>query len=450
MTFAPGSREAEYMKARRMELGGFLPARRAKAAALVVPPLSSFERFLKSTEDREISTTMAFVQILQSLLRDKNIGKHIVPIVPDESRTFGMEGMFRQLGIWSQLGQLYTPQDADQLMFYKESKDGQILQEGINEPGAMCDWIAAATSYSTHGVPMIPFYIFYSMFGFQRIGDLAWAAGDMRSRGFLLGGTAGRTTLNGEGLQHEDGHSHVIAATIPNCVAYDPTFAYEVAVIIQEGLRRMYAEQEDVYYYLTLMNENYAHPAMPEGAPPHIIKGMYLFKAGDATGKAPRVQLLGSGTIFREVIAAAELLRSDWGVGADLWSCPGFGALARDGHATARWNMLNPTATPKLSHVEALLKDAPGPVIAATDYVRAFAEQIRAFVPRRYVVLGTDGFGRSDTREKLRRFFEVDRYYVTVAALKALADDGALPASKVAEALKKYGIDATKPAPWTV
>jgi pyruvate dehydrogenase E1 component len=393
---------------------------------------------------------MAFVQVLQSLLRDKNLGKHIVPIVPDESRTFGMEGMFRQLGIWSQLGQLYTPQDADQLMFYKESKDGQILQEGINEPGAMCDWIAAATSYSTHSVPMIPFYIFYSMFGFQRVGDLAWAAGDMRSRGFLLGGTAGRTTLNGEGLQHEDGHSHAIAATIPNCVAYDPTFAYEVAVIIQEGLRRMYAEQEDVYYYLTVMNENYPHPAMPEGAPPHIIKGMYLFKAGEPTAKAPRVQLLGSGTIFREVIAAAELLRSDWGVGADLWSCPGFGALARDGHATARWNMLNPTAKPKLSHVETLLKDAPGPVIAATDYVRAFAEQIRAFVPARYVVLGTDGFGRSDTREKLRRFFEVDRYYVTVAALKALADDGALPATKVAEAIKKYGIDAAKPAPWTV
>jgi pyruvate dehydrogenase E1 component len=450
MTFAAGSREAEYMKARRMGLGGFLPARRSKAAALIVPPLSFFERFLKSTDDREISTTMAFVQILQSLLRDKNIGKHIVPIVPDESRTFGMEGMFRQLGIWSQLGQLYTPQDADQLMFYKESKDGQILQEGINEPGAMCDWIAAATSYSTHGVPMIPFYIFYSMFGFQRVGDLAWAAGDMRSRGFLLGGTAGRTTLNGEGLQHEDGHSHMMAATIPNCVAYDPTFAYEVAVIIQEGLRRMYAEQEDVYYYLTVMNENYTHPTMPEGAPPHIIKGMYLFKAGEPTGKAPRVQLLGSGTIFREVIAAAELLRSDWGVGADLWSCPGFGALARDGHATARWNMLNPTAKQQLSHVATLLRDAPGPTIAATDYVRAFAEQIRAFVPGRYVVLGTDGFGRSDTREKLRRFFEVDRYYVTVAALKALADEGTLPATKVAEAIKKYGIDATKPAPWTV
>ena len=450
MTFPPGSREAEYMKARRMELGGFLPARRRKAEPLVVPPLSSFERFLKSTEDREISTTMAFVQILQTLIRDKNIGKHVVPIVPDESRTFGMEGMFRQLGIWNQLGQLYTPQDADQLMFYKESKDGQILQEGINEPGAMCDWIAAATSYSTHAVPMIPFYVFYSMFGFQRIGDLAWAAGDMRSRGFLLGGTAGRTTLNGEGLQHEDGHSHVISATIPNCVSYDPTFGYEVAVVVQDGLRRMYVEQEDVYYYITVMNENYTHPAMPEGEAPNIIKGMYLFKAGGKRSKAPRVQLLGSGTIFREVIAAADLLAKDWGVDADLWGCPSFTELARNGNAVARWNMLNPTAKAKMSHVETCLGDTQGPVIAATDYIRSFAEQIRPFVPRRYVVLGTDGYGRSDTREKLRRFFEVDRYYVTVAALKALADDGALPAAKVAEAIAKYGIEPSKPAPWTV
>jgi pyruvate dehydrogenase E1 component len=313
----------------------------------------------------------------------------------------------------------------------------------------MCDWIAAATSYSTHAVPMIPFYIFYSMFGFQRVGDLAWAAADMRSRGFLLGGTAGRTTLNGEGLQHEDGQSHVFAATVPNCVSYDPTFGYEVAVIVQDGLRRMCAEQEDVYYYLTVMNENYTHPAMPEGAPPHIIKGMYLFKAGDKRPKAPRVQLLGSGTIFREVIAAAELLGSHWGVDADLWGCPSFTELARDGQTAARWNMLNPTAKPKLSHVEACLKDTQGPVIAATDYVRAFAEQIRAFVPKRYVVLGTDGFGRSDTREKLRRFFEVDRYYITIAALKALADEGALPATKAAEAIKKYGVDPAKPPPWT-
>ena len=450
LTFPKGSPEFEYMEARRMELGGYLPARRQKAAALATPELSAFERFLKSTEDREISTTMAFVQILQMLIRDKVLGKHIVPIVPDESRTFGMEGMFRQLGIWNQQGQLYTPEDSDQLMFYKESKNGQILQEGINEAGGMCDWIAAATSYSTHGVPMIPFYIFYSMFGFQRVGDLAWAAGDMRSRGFLLGGTAGRTTLNGEGLQHEDGHSHMISATIPNCVSYDPTFGYEVAVIIQDGLRRMYAEQQDVYYYLTVMNENYAQPAMPEGAAPDIIKGMYLFRAGEKKSKAPRVQLLGSGTIFREVIAAADLLKSDWGVEADLWSCPSFTELARDCMRVTRESMLNPTAKPKEAHAESCLKGTTGPVIAATDYMRAFADQIRACVGRRYVVLGTDGFGRSDTREKLRRFFEVDRYYVTVAALKALADEGTLPASKAADAMKKYGIDPKKPAPWTV
>ena len=451
VTFAEDSPEFKYMTARRMELGGYLPTRRTKAAPLAVPELAAFDRFMKSTEDREISTTMAFVQVLQMLLRDKNIGRHIVPIVPDESRTFGMEGLFRQLGIWNQLGQLYTPQDADQLMFYKESKSGQILQEGINEPGAMCDWIAAATAYSTHGVQMIPFYIFYSMFGFQRIGDLAWAAGDMRSRGFLLGGTAGRTTLNGEGLQHEDGHSHVYSATIPNCISYDPTFGYEVAVIVQDGLRRMYAEQEDVYYYLTVMNENYPHPAMPDGAAAEIIKGMYLFRAGaKAKPKTPRVQLLGSGTIFREVIAAADLLREDWGVDADLWSCPSFTELARDGNAVARANRLDPTGKPKRSHVETCLAATVGPVIAATDYVRTFAEQIRAFVPRRYVVLGTDGFGRSDTREKLRTFFEVDRHYVTVAALKALADDGTLPAAKVAEAMTKYGLDPAKPAPWTV
>ncbi len=448
--FDEASPEYQYMKARRMELGGFLPARRPKAEALPVPQLAVFERFLKSSDDREISTTMAFVQILQLLLRDKNLGPRIVPIVPDESRTFGMEGMFRQLGIWNQLGQLYTPQDADQLMFYKESKSGQILQEGINEAGGMCDWIAAATSYSTHGVPMIPFYIYYSMFGFQRIGDLAWAAGDMRSRGFLLGGTAGRTTLNGEGLQHEDGHSHMISATIPNCISYDPTFGYEVAVIIQDGLRRMYAEQQDVYFYLTVMNENYRQPAMPEGAAPSIVKGMYLFRAGDRKSKAPRVQLLGSGTIFREVIAAAELLKADWGVDADLWSCPSFTELGREGMAIARDNLMHPTAKPKKSHVETCLDGTQGPVIAATDYMRAFAEQIRPFVPRRFMVLGTDGFGRSDTREKLRRFFEVDRHYVTLAALKALADEGALPAAKAAEAIKKYGLDPAKPAPWTV
>jgi pyruvate dehydrogenase E1 component len=455
VNFPEGSPELQYMRGRRMELGGYLPHRRRKAAPLIVPELPAFERFLKSTDDREISTTMAFVQILQMLIRDKNIGNHIVPIVPDESRTFGMEGMFRQLGIWNQQGQLYTPQDADQLMFYKEDKHGQILQEGINEAGGMCDWIAAATSYSTHGVQMIPFYIFYSMFGFQRIGDLAWAAGDMRSRGFLLGGTAGRTTLNGEGLQHEDGHSHMISATVPNCISYDPSFAFEVAVILQDGLRRMCSEQEDVYYYLTVMNENYAHPAMPEGVAPGILKGMYKLRDGgsvakSAKGKAPRVQLLGSGVILREAIAAADLLMKDWGVEADIWSCPSFTELARDGNAVTRWNTMHPTEKPRVSHVEACLRDTQGPVIVTTDYMRLFAEQIRPLVPRRYVVLGTDGFGRSDTREKLRHFFEVNRHYTTIAALKALADDGTIPASRVAEAIARYGLDPEKPAPWTV
>ncbi|MFO1302329.1 MAG: pyruvate dehydrogenase (acetyl-transferring), homodimeric type [Burkholderiales bacterium] len=450
LTFPADSPEQKYMLQRRMDLGGFLPTRRTKAStALAVPELAAFDRFLKSTEDREISTTMAFVQILQVLVRDKNIGKHVVPIVPDESRTFGMEGMFRQLGIWNQQGQLYTPQDHDQLMFYREDKHGQILQEGINEAGGMCDWIAAATSYSTHNVAMIPFYIFYSMFGFQRVGDLAWAAGDMRSRGFLLGGTAGRTTLNGEGLQHEDGHSHLLSATVPNCISFDPTFAYEVAVIIQDGLRRMYAEQEDVYYYVTVMNENYTHPGMPEGAAQDILKGMYRLLEGKKS-KAPRVQLMGSGVILRQVMAAADLLRSDWGVESDIWSCPSFTELARDGMAVQRWNMLHPTEKPRASHVEKCLEGATGPAIAATDYMRLFAEQIRPLVHRRYVVLGTDGFGRSDTREELRRFFEVNPQYVTVAALKALADEGTIPAAKVAEAIAKYGLDADKPAPWKV
>jgi pyruvate dehydrogenase E1 component len=448
--FEEGSKELEYMRARRMELGGYLPARRAKAQALEVPPLSVFQRFLASTGEREISTTMAFVQILQTMIRDKNLGKHVVPIVPDESRTFGMEGMFRQLAIWNQLGQLYTPEDRDQLMFYKEDKHGQILQEGINEAGAMCDWMAAASSYSTHGVPMIPFFIFYSMFGFQRFGDFAWAAGDMRCRGFLLGGTAGRTTLNGEGLQHEDGQSQLFASAFPTCISYDPTFSYEVAVIIKDGLRRMYAEQEDHFYYITVMNENYVHPAMPEGAEASIIKGMYRFGGGDAKAKSPRVQLLGSGTIFREVIAAADLLRNDWGVESDLWSCPSFTELARDGRAVERHNMLHPGEKPRVSHLESCLGNTKGPAVAATDYVRAYPDQIRPYVKRRYVVLGTDGFGRSDTREKLRRFFEVDRFYVTVAALKALADDGTIPATKAADAMNKYGIDPAKPAPWTV
>ena len=452
--FADGSTELDYMKARRQELGGYLPQRRTKAESLPVPALEVFAPMLEATSDgREISTTMAFVRMLNTILRDKVLGKRVVPIVPDESRTFGMEGMFRQLGIWNQLGQLYTPEDHDQLMFYKEDKHGQILQEGINEAGGMCDWIAAATAYSTHGVPMLPFYIFYSMFGFQRIGDLAWAAGDMRSRGFLLGGTAGRTTLNGEGLQHEDGHSQVWSAAVPNCISYDPTFSFEVAVVIQDGMRRMLEVQEDVYYYITLMNENYAHPAMPKGAEQDIIKGMYkLTSVGDANAKL-RVQLLGSGTIFREVIEAAQMLHQDWGVASDLWGCPSFTELGRDWTAVHRSNLLNPAAAPVLSHVEKCLKDTTGPVIAATDYVRLFAEQIRPAIQhmgRRYEVLGTDGFGRSDTREKLRDFFEVDRRWVVLTALRSLADAGQFDRQKLAEAIKKYGIDTTKPNPMTV
>lgn len=452
--FEEGSPELNYMRERRMELGGYLPQRRTKAESLEVPKLEVFAPLLEATaEGREISTTMAFVRLLNIVIKDKVIGKRVVPIVPDESRTFGMEGMFRQLGIWNQLGQLYTPQDHDQLMFYKEDKHGQILQEGINEAGAMCDWIAAATSYSTHGVPMLPFYIFYSMFGFQRIGDLAWAAGDMRSRGFLLGGTAGRTTLNGEGLQHEDGHSHLWSGAIPNCISYDPTFAFELAVIIQDGMHRMMNKQDDVYYYLTLMNENYAHPAMPKGAEADILKGMYrLMGVGDAKNKL-KVQLLGSGTIFREVIEAAQMLANEWGVSSDIWGCPSFTELGRDWNAVSRHNMLNPTDKPQLSHVEKLLKDTSGPVIAATDYVRLFAEQIRPAIQnvgKKYTVLGTDGYGRSDTREKLRHFFEVDRRWITVAALKTLADDGQIEHKKVAEALKKYGLDPKKPNPMTV
>ncbi|GEP00676.1 pyruvate dehydrogenase (acetyl-transferring), homodimeric type [Methylobacterium haplocladii] len=448
--FPEGSPEMLYLKARREALGGPLPARRRKSIDLQIPPLSAFGAQLKETAGREISTTMAFVRVLNTLLRDKNIGNRIVPIVPDESRTFGMEGMFRQFGIFSQVGQLYRPEDANQLMYYKEDEKGQMLQEGINEPGAMSSWIAAATSYSTSNAPTIPFYIYYSMFGFQRVGDLAWAAGDMRARGFLIGGTAGRTTLNGEGLQHEDGHSHLFSATIPNCVSYDPTFSYEVAVIVQDGLRRMYAEQEDVFYYITVMNENYEHPGMPEGAEAGILKGMYLFREGKGKKGGPRVQLLGSGTILREVIAAAEQLEADFGVAADIWSCPSFTELRRDAMAVERWNLLHPTETPRTSHVETCLGGRGGPVIAATDYMRLFADQIRPYVPGRYRVLGTDGFGRSDYRVKLRDFFEVDRRWVTVAALHSLAAEGAIPMSKVAEAIATYGIDPEKPGPWTV
>jgi pyruvate dehydrogenase E1 component len=443
---ADSSDELRYLHERRTALGGYLPERRREAEPLEVPPLEAFGGQLKATEGREISTTMAFVRILNTLLRDKKIGNRVVPIVPDESRTFGMEGMFRQFGIFSQVGQLYRPEDSEQLMFYKEDEQGQILQEGINEPGAFSSWIAAATSYSNHGVPMIPFYIYYSMFGFQRIGDLAWAAGDSRARGFLLGGTAGRTTLNGEGLQHEDGHSHVLASAIPNCVSYDPTYAYEVAVIIQDGLRRMLAEQEDVFYYLTLMNENYEHPALPEGAEEGIIKGMYLLRESTKEG-APRVQLLGSGTILREVLAGADLLEAEHGVAADVWSVTSFTELGRDGVEAERWNLLHPTEEARRPYVAQCLDGREGPVIASTDYIRTFAEQVRPWVPGTYSVLGTDGFGRSDYRVKLRRFFEVDRHYVAVAALKALADDGLVEPAAVQRAIESYAIDSDRPVP---
>ncbi len=450
LTLAEDSPEFIYMHERRKALGGTFHSRKTSAQALQIPPLSAFESLLKASgEGRESSTTMAFVRILNILVKDKQIGKHIVPIVADESRTFGMEGMFRQLGIWSSVGQLYTPQDADQLMYYKEDKHGQILQEGINEAGAMSSWIAAATSYSTHGIQMIPFFIFYSMFGFQRIGDLAWAAGDMRCRGFLLGGTAGRTTLNGEGLQHEDGHSHIVASTIPNCVSYDPAFAYELAVIIQDGLRRMYLEQEDIYYYITVMNENYSHPEMPDGVENDILKGMYLFSEGNKNSKELHVQLLGAGTILREVIAAAEILKNEYNVNADIWSATSFNELRREALNVTRWNMLHPAQPAKVSHVENCFQGREGPVVAATDYMKIYADQIREFIPGKYRVLGTDGFGRSDTREKLRHFFEVDRFYITVAALKALSEDGKISEQQIVKAIEKYGIDPERPNPAT-
>jgi len=447
----PDGPAAKYLAERRAALGGPLPARREKSEPLAIPPLSSFDALLKATaEGREISTTMAFVRILTILLRDKNIGQRIVPIVPDESRTFGMEGLFRQVGIFSQVGQLYRPQDADQLMYYREDPKGQILQEGINEPGAMASFIAAGTSYSNSNTPMIPFYVYYSMFGFQRVGDLAWAAGDIRARGFLIGGTSGRTTLNGEGLQHEDGHSHILASTIPNCIGYDPTYAYELAVIIHDGLRRMYGENEDVYYYITTLNENYAHPEMPVGAEEGILKGMYKLKTIEGADKSLHVRLLGSGAILREVEAGAELLAKDFGVTSEIWSVTSFTELRRDGMETERWNRLHPEAEPKISYVEQCLAKGVGPVIAATDYIKALSDGIRSLVPARYTVLGTDGFGRSDYRRRLRSFFEVDRHHVAVAALKSLADDQRLPSKRVNEAIAKYQIDAERPSPTRV
>jgi pyruvate dehydrogenase E1 component len=443
------SPEIRYLKRRRLKLGGFLPARHSSTATLDVPPLNSFRVFMER-HDREMSTTMAFVQILRTLLKDKSIGRYIVPIVPDEARTFGLNSLFPQIGIYSSVGQLYEPEDADQLLYYREDKKGQILEEGITEAGAISSWMAAATAYSNHGLPMIPFYIFYSMFGFQRIGDLAWAAGDMRARGFLVGATSGRTTLGGEGLQHQDGQSHLVASTIPNCVSYDPTFAYELAVIIQDGLRRMYMDHENIFYYITVMNENYDHPVMPEGAQVGILRGMYLIAEGQTGEKTLKVQLLGSGAILREVIAAAELLSSEFDIGADVWSVTSFTQLRRDGLGVHRWNLLHPEAPERQSYVATCLNGRQGPVIAATDHMRSYADQIRPFLSHPYIALGTDGFGRSDTRKKLRGFFEVDRYFISVAALKALADEGAIATSIVTEAIQKYGIDPEKPAPWEV
>ena len=443
------SAEIEYLHERRKALGGYLPARRQKTAdPLKIPALEVFKTQLEGTGEREASTTMAFVRILTALIRDKQIGKNIVPIVPDEARTFGMEGMFRQVGIYSSKGQLYTPQDADQLMYYREDKKGQILEEGINEAGSFCSWLASGTSYSNHNIQTIPFYIFYSMFGFQRIGDFIWAGGDQQARGFLIGGTAGRTTLAGEGLQHQDGHSLMNASTVPNCVSYDPTYAYELAVIIQDGLRRMIAEQENIFYYITCMNENYVHPPMPSGVEDGILRGMYLLQVG-GQGQV-RVQLMGSGTILREVLAAAELLHEEFGVPSDVWSVTSFNELRRNALATERWNQLHPEDKPRSSYLEQCLGKRKGPFVAATDYMKIVPDQVQRWMPGRYVTLGTDGYGRSDGRAALRQFFEVDRRYITITALKALADDGVLDQQTVAKAIEKFGIDPEKPDPVTL
>ena len=440
------SPEMVYLRERNEAMGGFVPQRRTAAAPLTIPGIEIFDKMIEGTGEREISTTMAFVRLLTALTRDKTLGPRVVPIIPDEARTFGMEGMFRQLGIYSSVGQLYEPVDHDELMYYREDKGGQILEEGINEAGAMCSWIAASTAYSNHNLQMIPFYIYYSMFGFQRVGDLAWAAGDMQARGFLMGGTAGRTTLAGEGLQHQDGHSHLLASTIPNCVSYDPTYAYELAVIIHDGMRRMFAEQENVFYYIAVMNENYTQPAMPEGVEDGIVKGMYLLH-GNADAS---IQLLGSGAILREVIAAADLLKTQYNVEANVWSVTSFNELRRDGLACTRWNFLHPGETPRTSYVESMLSEHRGPVVAATDYMKIYADQIREFVPHPYSCLGTDGFGRSDSRAHLRDFFEVDRRYICLAALTSLADEGRIEATTVQQAIKDFGIDPEKPNPLTV
>ncbi|MGE3920685.1 MAG: pyruvate dehydrogenase (acetyl-transferring), homodimeric type [Gammaproteobacteria bacterium] len=443
------SPEVTYVRSKRKALGGYLPSRRPNSTPLEIPPLETFANLLQATGDRHISTTMAYVRFLTTLVKDKNIGSRVVPIVPDEARTFGMEGMFRQIGIYSSVGQLYKPVDSKQVMFYHESENGQILEEGINEAGAMCSWMAAGNTYSTCNYPMIPFYIYYSMFGFQRIGDLAWAAGDMQIKGFLLGATAGRTTLAGEGLQHQDGHSHIFASTIPNCRAYDPTYSYELAVILHDGLKRMFQDDEHVFYYISLMNENYEHPEMPKGVEEGIVKGMYLFKEGNKKHKA-RVQLLGSGTILNEVIAAGEMLEKDYGIACDIWSVTSFNELRRDAMNIERENLLSTSGKPKSSYVQTCLKDCKGPIIAATDYIRLYADQIRPYITQKYVTLGTDGFGRSDTREKLRHFFEVDKKYIVYTTLKTLADEGEFDHKKLQDVMKKLGINPKKPNPETV
>ncbi|HGM5599700.1 TPA: pyruvate dehydrogenase (acetyl-transferring), homodimeric type [Serratia marcescens] len=448
----PDSAAAKYITTTRTALGGYIPARFGQSAPLAIPALSRFDSLLKGSGERNMSTTMAFVNILGALLKDPNIGKLIVPIVPDESRTFGMEGLFRQIGIHSWLGQLYTPQDAGQLSYYKEAKDGQILQEGINESGAISTWIAAGTAYSNHDVATIPFYIFYSMFGLQRVGDLAWAAADARTKGFLLGATSGRTTLMGEGLQHDDGHSHVLSSVIPSCVSYDPTYAYELAVIVQSGMRRMFVEQEDIYYYITLLNEGYPQPPMPAGVEDGIIQGAYLLKQSAATTQeSPRAQLVASGAIMREALAAAELLAVDFGVASDIWSATSLSELRRNGMAAERWNLLHPEDPPKVPYIQSLLAAHPGPVVVATDYMKIVGDQIKPFLPdRTFIALGTDGFGRSDTREALREFFEVNRHFIALAALKLLADEGRIARSEVNRAMALYGIAPDKPDPAAV
>ncbi|MFK4751243.1 pyruvate dehydrogenase (acetyl-transferring), homodimeric type [Oceanobacter antarcticus] len=446
---APDSPEMRYMKERRDKLNGVVPSRRADFEALKTPALEAFKGQLTGSGDREQSSTMAFVRVLSQLVKDKEVGKRIVPIVPDEARTFGMEGMFRQLGIYSSAGQKYTPHDSNQIMYYKEDKKGQIMEEGINEAGAMSAWVALATAYSNSACPMVPFYVFYSMFGFQRIGDLAWLAGDIQARGFLIGATAGRTTLNGEGLQHQDGHSHLMAHTIPNCRSYDPTYGFELAVIIQDGLKRMYEDKENCFYYITTMNENYVHPEMPVAAEEGIIKGMYLLKEGKKSS-GPRVQLMGAGTILREVEAAAVMLREDYGVESDVWSLTSVNELARDGQACERWNLINSEAVQKVPYITQCLSEQDGPVILSTDYIKTYGEQLRAYVPGDFKVLGTDGFGRSDTRKKLRHFFEVDRSFVVLAALTSLAKQGKFDTAELPKVRQKLGIDANKADPTTV